>query len=165
MFQSYSGAPSVTPDDDVFQHLSLTYSKNNPRMYRGNSCKAGSPRFNNGITNGAAWYPLTGTYLNTIHYELKSFWNSVTTIAKSEPPSTNTTKLRKHHQTLAVKNSSVLYCKVSRTADWTSWMIPIENLVNPGPLSWKQYFVFRWYARLQLRLVRMYGGHSWNFLL
>lgn len=60
MFQSYSSSPSVTPDDDVFQHLSLTYSKNHHRMHKGLSCKAGSPGFQNGITNGAAWYPLTG---------------------------------------------------------------------------------------------------------
>lgn len=66
VFQSYSASPSVTPDDDVFQHLSLTYSKNHHRMNQGLSCKTGSPSFTKGITNGAAWYPLTGatvTYL------------------------------------------------------------------------------------------------------
>ncbi|EEB11212.1 carboxypeptidase M precursor, putative [Pediculus humanus corporis] len=60
MFQSYSASPSITPDDDVFQHLSYTYSKNHLKMSKGTSCKAGSPSFSKGITNGAAWYPLTG---------------------------------------------------------------------------------------------------------
>lgn len=60
MFQSYSSAPSLTPDDDVFKHLALTYARNHPTMNQGQACKAGTPSFPNGITNGAAWYPLTG---------------------------------------------------------------------------------------------------------
>ncbi|XP_049873219.1 carboxypeptidase M isoform X1 [Pectinophora gossypiella] len=60
VFQSYAHSPSIAPDDDVFRHLSLVYSNNHGKMSRGVSCKSGSPRFPNGITNGAAWYPLTG---------------------------------------------------------------------------------------------------------
>ncbi|XP_048478646.1 carboxypeptidase M isoform X3 [Plutella xylostella] len=60
VFQSHAHSPSIAPDDDVFRHLSLIYSKNHAKMGRGVSCKSGSPRFENGITNGAAWYPLTG---------------------------------------------------------------------------------------------------------
>ncbi|XP_026327145.1 carboxypeptidase D isoform X2 [Hyposmocoma kahamanoa] len=60
VFQSYGHTPSIAPDDDVFRHLSLVYSNNHAKMSRGVSCKSGSPRFENGITNGAAWYPLTG---------------------------------------------------------------------------------------------------------
>ncbi|XP_073956750.1 carboxypeptidase D-like isoform X3 [Choristoneura fumiferana] len=60
MFQSYAHSPSIAPDDDVFRHLSLVYSNNHAKMSRGVSCKSGSPRFEHGITNGAAWYPLTG---------------------------------------------------------------------------------------------------------
>ncbi|XP_026815454.1 carboxypeptidase M-like isoform X1 [Rhopalosiphum maidis] len=60
VFQSYTSTPSLTPDDDVFKHLALTYSRNHPTMNQGVACKAGTPTFNNGITNGAAWYPLTG---------------------------------------------------------------------------------------------------------
>ncbi|KAJ0176567.1 hypothetical protein K1T71_007746 [Dendrolimus kikuchii] len=60
IFQSYAHTPSISPDDDVFRHLSLVYSKNHAKMARGVSCKSGSPSFDNGITNGAAWYPLTG---------------------------------------------------------------------------------------------------------
>ncbi|XP_071445439.1 carboxypeptidase D-like isoform X2 [Hetaerina americana] len=61
IFQSYSSSsPSLTPDDDVFKHLALTYAGNHPSMHRGIACNANSPSFENGITNGASWYPLTG---------------------------------------------------------------------------------------------------------
>ncbi|XP_039958527.1 carboxypeptidase D isoform X2 [Bactrocera tryoni] len=60
MFQTYSAAPSLTPDDDIFKHLSLVYAKNHAKMSRGVACKSATPAFENGITNGAAWYPLTG---------------------------------------------------------------------------------------------------------
>uniref|UniRef100_A0A1A9VC85 Peptidase M14 domain-containing protein n=1 Tax=Glossina austeni TaxID=7395 RepID=A0A1A9VC85_GLOAU len=60
MFQTYAASPSLTPDDDVFKHLSLVYAKNHAKMSRGVACKSATPAFENGITNGAAWYPLTG---------------------------------------------------------------------------------------------------------
>uniref|UniRef100_A0AAG5DTN5 Peptidase M14 domain-containing protein n=1 Tax=Anopheles atroparvus TaxID=41427 RepID=A0AAG5DTN5_ANOAO len=60
VFHSYTSQPSLTPDDDVFKHLSLTYANNHGKMSRGVACKTASPSFENGITNGAAWYPLTG---------------------------------------------------------------------------------------------------------
>ncbi|XP_021922622.1 carboxypeptidase D-like isoform X3 [Zootermopsis nevadensis] len=60
VFHSYSSTPSLTPDDDIFKHLALTYSNNHPIMSHGKACKTGTPSFNQGITNGAAWYPLTG---------------------------------------------------------------------------------------------------------
>lgn len=60
VFQSYSSTPSLTPDDDVFKHLSLTYANNHKKMSRGVACKSAFPAFEKGITNGAAWYPLTG---------------------------------------------------------------------------------------------------------
>ncbi|XP_041451356.1 carboxypeptidase D isoform X2 [Drosophila obscura] len=60
MFQTYSAAPSLTPDDDVLKHLSLVYARNHAKMSRGVACKSATPAFENGITNGAAWYPLTG---------------------------------------------------------------------------------------------------------
>jgi len=51
---------SLTPDDDVFKHLAETYSFNHGRMFLGEACKFGAPKFDNGTTNGASWYPLTG---------------------------------------------------------------------------------------------------------
>lgn len=44
---------AVTPDDDLFQAISLTYSSNNPPMFA-------SPEFPNGITLGAEWYVVHG---------------------------------------------------------------------------------------------------------
>ncbi|XP_015121018.1 carboxypeptidase D isoform X4 [Diachasma alloeum] len=60
VFQSYSSTPSISPDDDVFRHLSLTYAQNHGSMYLGKACSASRPGFKDGITNGAEWYPLTG---------------------------------------------------------------------------------------------------------
>ncbi|CAF0780087.1 unnamed protein product [Rotaria sordida] len=47
---------SKSPDDQTFQMLSKAYSYAHPSMYKGNACI----RFNNGITNGAAWYVVDG---------------------------------------------------------------------------------------------------------
>ncbi|XP_031624726.1 carboxypeptidase D-like isoform X3 [Contarinia nasturtii] len=60
MFQNYASQPSLTPDDDVFKHLSLTYANNHAKMSRGVACKSATPQFEQGITNGAQWYPLVG---------------------------------------------------------------------------------------------------------
>ncbi|XP_041346978.1 carboxypeptidase M-like, partial [Gigantopelta aegis] len=63
-FDNYPNASDVSvyascPDDDVFRHLSLTYSKNHPTMRLGNHCNDTGP-FKDGITNGALWYPVAG---------------------------------------------------------------------------------------------------------
>ncbi|CAL4064786.1 unnamed protein product, partial [Meganyctiphanes norvegica] len=60
IFQQFDSTPSLTPDDDVFKHLSSMYSFNHETMHLGLPCKPGAPTFTNGTTNGAAWYPLTG---------------------------------------------------------------------------------------------------------
>jgi hypothetical protein len=44
---------SPTPDEDLFQYISLQYSSHNLPMYNSTS-------FTHGITNGAAWYAITG---------------------------------------------------------------------------------------------------------
>uniref|UniRef100_A0A1B6EGC5 Peptidase M14 domain-containing protein n=1 Tax=Clastoptera arizonana TaxID=38151 RepID=A0A1B6EGC5_9HEMI len=51
--------PWTTPDDDVFKHLALTYSKTHPTMNKGESCQNSNP-FKEGITNGAEWYIVKG---------------------------------------------------------------------------------------------------------
>jgi hypothetical protein len=53
---------SRSPDNDIFRHLGLTYSRKNEKMFAGQPCPGDSyaEAFQNGITNGAAWYPLTG---------------------------------------------------------------------------------------------------------
>jgi hypothetical protein len=48
---------SATSDDDVFKWIALNYSINHPTM-RKSPC--GYDIFSNGITNGAAWYPVLG---------------------------------------------------------------------------------------------------------
>ncbi|XP_045473619.1 carboxypeptidase D-like [Harmonia axyridis] len=55
--------PSLTPDNDVFQHLARTYARNHPKMKIGlceDDTKPQTPYFEYGITNGAAWYSFTG---------------------------------------------------------------------------------------------------------
>lgn len=60
IFQQFTSTPSLTPDDDIFKHLAELYSFNHATMHLGLPCKPGAPTFQNGSTNGAAWYPLTG---------------------------------------------------------------------------------------------------------
>ncbi|KAG1693763.1 Carboxypeptidase M [Nymphon striatum] len=52
---------NLTPDDDVFKHLATTYSLNHATMPYGIICRKGVPSFPNGTTNGAGWYPITGS--------------------------------------------------------------------------------------------------------
>nr|CFW94241.1 Eka-PI kinase protein [Euperipatoides kanangrensis] len=51
---------SVAPDDVVFKYLALIYSKNHKVMGIQPTCKKQQEVFKFGITNGAAWYPLSG---------------------------------------------------------------------------------------------------------
>jgi len=48
---NYQNAPS--PDDTLFRDISMRYSRNNTPMWN-------STEFDNGITNGAAWYVISG---------------------------------------------------------------------------------------------------------
>ena len=55
---SQTSAPNLTPDDDVFRRLAMTYASTHPTMHHGKpSCPGISvlKEFPNGITNGAAW--------------------------------------------------------------------------------------------------------------
>ena len=51
---------SVSPDDDVFVHLARTYSFRHASMRNATPCTQDELQFPDGITNGAAVYPLTG---------------------------------------------------------------------------------------------------------
>lgn len=46
VFSNFGSSPSLTPDDDVFQHLALTYSTNHAKMSRGVACKSSQKGFN-----------------------------------------------------------------------------------------------------------------------
>lgn len=50
--ESHTSVYTATPDDDVFRDLSLEYSEDNAPMYGG--------VFDQGITNGADWYVISG---------------------------------------------------------------------------------------------------------
>lgn len=49
-----SGQPALSPDEDLLRVISLAYSSHNPDMYA-------STIFDEGVTNGSAWYSATGT--------------------------------------------------------------------------------------------------------
>ena len=57
--------PHKTWDTEAFETLALKYSKHNPTMYgqtTSDRCIPGTGApFNNGITNGAAWYNVRGS--------------------------------------------------------------------------------------------------------
>ncbi|XP_076249772.1 carboxypeptidase D svr isoform X3 [Calliopsis andreniformis] len=69
--QYVPNAPNLSPDDKVFKALALAYSNAHPRMHLGEPCpplpnerlnmqNVLEERFPNGITNGAAWYSVSG---------------------------------------------------------------------------------------------------------
>ncbi|XP_049517657.1 carboxypeptidase M-like [Dermacentor silvarum] len=60
---------SLTSDDDVFRHLARVYSFNHARMHLGETCTYNGVGFQNGTTNGAAWYAFQGSMadFNYIH--------------------------------------------------------------------------------------------------
>lgn len=74
---------NLSPDNDVFKMLALTYSNAHPRMHLGKPCPTLmkgletllDESFPDGITNGAAWYPVPGgmqdyNYLNSNDFEI-----------------------------------------------------------------------------------------------
>ncbi|XP_028274597.1 carboxypeptidase D [Parambassis ranga] len=68
---------SKTPDDEVFRQVAKAYSQENPLMHKGHPCEGMYPgkSFEDGITNGAQWYIVSGgmqdwNYLNTNCFEV-----------------------------------------------------------------------------------------------
>ncbi|XP_078681338.1 carboxypeptidase D-like isoform X2 [Branchiostoma floridae x Branchiostoma belcheri] len=68
---------SKCPDDAIFQQLAKSYSMAHPTMHNGHPCDDIKPDeyFQDGITNGAAWYNVPGVmqdwvYLNTDDFEV-----------------------------------------------------------------------------------------------
>nr|XP_054774143.1 carboxypeptidase D-like [Lytechinus pictus] len=67
----------ATPDDSIFKQVALAYARENPVMSDPNraSCDMGDDHFEDGVTNGADWYPLNGgmqdyNYLHTNCFEI-----------------------------------------------------------------------------------------------
>jgi hypothetical protein len=74
-----SADSSLTPDDDTFKHLALSYSTFHPKMANPDtpSCDDSSTGFGKqgGLTNGAAWYSVEGgmqdfNYLSSNDFEI-----------------------------------------------------------------------------------------------
>lgn len=80
-----SNIANLSPDNDIFRMLALTYSNAHPRMHLGQPCPPimNEPysktlleeRFPEGITNGAAWYSVPGgmqdyNYLHSNDFEI-----------------------------------------------------------------------------------------------
>ncbi|XP_065571003.1 carboxypeptidase D-like isoform X2 [Artemia franciscana] len=68
---------SKSPDDAVFRHLASVYSENHPIMHKGNPCDGFflGEKFQDGITNGAEWYSVSGgmqdwNYLHSNTFEI-----------------------------------------------------------------------------------------------
>ncbi|KJE90104.1 carboxypeptidase D [Capsaspora owczarzaki ATCC 30864] len=65
---------SAAPDDNVFRRLALAWASKNPKMAT-TVCPGDDKPFDQGITNGAAWYSLTGgmqdfNYLHSNCFEI-----------------------------------------------------------------------------------------------
>lgn len=52
--------PNLAPDNQLFQHLSRVYSNAHKTMHLAPKCPMFKEEFPDGITNGAAWYAVTG---------------------------------------------------------------------------------------------------------
>ena len=64
-----------SPDDDIFRQVSLAYSNAHTTMHLGRPCPHDREGFSHGITNGAAWYSVSGgmqdyNYLHTNCFEI-----------------------------------------------------------------------------------------------
>ncbi|KAL1450882.1 hypothetical protein WDU94_003194 [Cyamophila willieti] len=53
--------PALTPDNDMFLHLALTYARLHPSMHTKRPCPGNTNlEFDQGVINGAAWYAFSG---------------------------------------------------------------------------------------------------------
>lgn len=59
--RNQNGVEFLSPDDRTFKYLSHVYANAHRTMHKGISCSQNSrERFMDGITNGAAWYTVSG---------------------------------------------------------------------------------------------------------
>ncbi|XP_064458010.1 carboxypeptidase E-like isoform X2 [Ornithodoros turicata] len=66
---------TASPDDDTFKHIAYTYASQHPRMQQGEACGGDDFKKDGGITNGAAWYAVSGgmqdfNYLGSNDFEI-----------------------------------------------------------------------------------------------
>ena len=93
--QKYGTRPSLTksPDDDVFQQVSLAYSMAHPRMHLGQPCPHDTESFKNGITNGADWYVVIGGMQDYNYVETNCFEITIEQGCYKFPPASQLPKI------------------------------------------------------------------------
>ena len=98
-----AGYLSATPDNKVMKHLANVYSSNHLDMHLGKSCSVGQHgfQFKDGIGNGAAWYPLTGS-MNDFNYIFSNSFEVTVelTCCKKPDPSTLPLEWKKNKRSL-----------------------------------------------------------------
>ncbi|EDV19678.1 Carboxypeptidase D [Trichoplax sp. H2] len=99
---------STTPDDDVFRSLAKTYSYAHPTMWKGQSCSRNSrshqnKSFSNGITNGAAWYAISGGMQDVNYLTTNCFEITIETGCQKYPYGTSLQKEWLNHKNALLK--------------------------------------------------------------
>lgn len=93
--------PNPSPDDDVFRWLAQTYSNAHPTMHLGNPCPPPpnaknreflDDKFPGGITNGAAWYPVTGGMQDYNYVQSNAFELTLEVSCYKYPPAEDLVK-------------------------------------------------------------------------
>ena len=95
--------PSLTrcPDDDIFQQVSLAYSRAHPRMHLGQPCPYDRDSFKDGITNGAKWYVVVGGMQDYNYVETNCFEITIEQGCYKFPPASQLPKIwRENHEAL-----------------------------------------------------------------
>ncbi|XP_065213969.1 carboxypeptidase D-like [Planococcus citri] len=126
-------ASSTSPDEEVFQYLALTYSLNHPEMRNGKKCKGDDPAFPHGITNGAAWYELTGGMQDYNYFHSNCFEITLELSCCKYPPHEDLPDYWKNN-----KESLLAYIEASHmgikgfVADKSGYFIPKATVIVEG---------------------------------
>ena len=100
-----SSQPHLTtcPDDDIFQQVSLAYSRAHPRMHLGQPCPHDTESFKDGITNGADWYVVVGGMQDYNYVETNCFEITIEQGCYKFPPASQLPKIwRENREALLV---------------------------------------------------------------
>eukprot|EP00096_Caligus_rogercresseyi_P011871 TRINITY_DN4820_c0_g1_i1.p1 TRINITY_DN4820_c0_g1~~TRINITY_DN4820_c0_g1_i1.p1 ORF type:complete len:1605 (-),score=512.70 TRINITY_DN4820_c0_g1_i1:1196-6010(-) len=128
--------PSISPDDEIFRHVSLTYSNAHRKMHLGGYCS--NEHFPHGIVNGANWYVLSGgmqgwNYVNTNAFEI----TLELSCDKYPPPRDLSTYWEDNQEALLqymelVRESVRGYAKDSNTGEViTNTMVEVDGIAHP----------------------------------
>jgi len=94
---------SRSADDAIFRQISLAYSQNHPTMKLGTpclheSCGDSGEKFANGITNGAAWYPVNGGMQDWHYYHTNALEVTIEQSCRQFPPNADLPKHWDEHK-------------------------------------------------------------------